>query len=59
MEYHNINRGEHRMDLSKKRVENNRKTKTKSFDDEVKIKYDIIMPEERDRQPKDYDEIEY
>jgi hypothetical protein len=31
----------------------------KKKDAEVKIKYDVITPEERDPQPKAYDEIEY
>ncbi|MCT8138146.1 hypothetical protein H1D32_10505 [Anaerobacillus sp. CMMVII] len=38
---------------------NNEKPQDNKTSNLVKIKYDIITPEERDPQPKAYDEIEY
>lgn len=40
-------------------MENHEKQSKQKDHTEVKIKYDIITPEKRDPQPKDYDEIEY
>lgn len=44
----------------KKDVEQTTKNrKAQTNEKEVKIKYDILTPEDREPQPKDYDEIEY
>lgn len=47
------------MNIEKKNLENNSKSRKISKEAEVKIKYDVMTPEERDPQPKAYDEIEY
>jgi hypothetical protein len=44
---------------TKKMNDRSEKHNKNKNDSEVKIKYDIITPEERDPQPKAYDEIEY
>jgi hypothetical protein len=43
----------------KNHLENDENQHKKKQTDGVKIKYDIFTPEERDPQPKAYDEIEY
>lgn len=37
----------------------NKTKKDNKKGENIKIKYDIITPEERDPQPKSFDEIEY
>lgn len=47
------------MKKSKNLNGNDEKENEKEKGREVKIKYDVITPEERDPQPKAFDEIEY
>ncbi|WP_161568137.1 hypothetical protein [Anaerobacillus alkaliphilus] len=47
------------MNIEKNDLENNNKPSKKANETEVKIKYDVITPEELDPKPKDFDEIEY
>ncbi|QOY35730.1 hypothetical protein AWH56_024210 [Anaerobacillus isosaccharinicus] len=47
------------MKKPKKLIGEVEKRNKKEENEKAKIKYDVITPEERDPQPKAYDEIEY
>lgn len=56
MKYYIVNEVKIMSDPKQKADEN---SGLKKKDDRVKIKYDVITPDDREPQPKAYDEIEY